>query len=60
MHSELVDELRTDLDSIRRQLGIAKELALYAPQQSQAQEVEELEREYIRWVSLSLMDGMNS
>ncbi|ADV22619.1 protein transporter SEC20 [Cryptococcus gattii E566] len=48
MHSELVDELRTDLNSIRRQLGIAKELSLYAPQQSQAHEVEELEREYIR------------
>lgn len=60
MHSELVDELRTDLESIRHQLGIAKELSLYAPQQPQAQEVEEIEREYIRWVSLSLMDGMNS
>lgn len=60
MHSELVDELRTDLESIRHQIGIAKELSLYASQQPQAQEVEEIEREYIRWVSLSLMDGMNS
>lgn len=48
MHSELVDELRTDLESIRRQLAIAKELSLYAPQQSEAQEVEGIEKEYIR------------
>ncbi|AAW43724.1 hypothetical protein CNBE4000 [Cryptococcus deneoformans B-3501A] len=48
MHSELVDELRTDLESIRHQLGIAKELSLYAPQQTEAQEVEGIEREYIR------------
>lgn len=48
MHSELVDELRTDLESIRRQLAIAKELSLYAPQQPEAREVEGIEKEYIR------------
>lgn len=60
MHSELVDELRTDLESIRRQLAIAKELSLYAPQQPEAREVEGIEKEYIRWVGLSLIDGIDS
>lgn len=60
MHSELVDELRTDLESIRHQLGIAKELSLYAPQQTEAQEVEGVEREYIRWVILFLIDVIDS
>lgn len=60
MHSELVDELRTDLESIRHQLGIAKELSLYAPQQTETQEVEGIEREYIRWVILFLIDVIDS